>query len=173
MAADRQTDPGKGESQGAAAEPQSGRFSIERIYVKDISFETPNSPTVFGMQWEPKVDLQVFNDAARLDEALYEVVLRITATVTVHDKTAFLAEVNQAGLFGISGIEDEAGLKAVLGGHCPGILFPYARETISDLVTRGGFPQFLLAPVNFDAVYARHLAEQQKEDGAAATPSGD
>lgn len=169
MAPDQHTDAG---GDGARTEQAHGaRLTIERIYVKDVSFETPNSPAVFGAEWQPKVDLQVFNDAARLDEGLYEVVLRVTATVTVHDKTAFLAEVNQAGLFGISGIEDEARLKAVLGSQCPGILFPYAREAVSDLVTRGGFPQFVLAPVNFEAVYARHLAEQQKEDGGSAAPS--
>ena len=171
MAADGRTGAESDEARAAMGEPHGERLAIERIYVKDISFETPNSPAVFRMEWRPKVDLQVFNDAVRLDEGLYEVVLRVTATVTVDDKTAFLAEVNQAGLFGIKGIEDEARLKAVLGSQCPGILFPYAREVISDLVIRGGFPQFLLAPVNFEAVYARHLAEQQREEGGTATPS--
>jgi len=156
---------------------QEVRLSVRRIYVKDVSFETPNSPAVLGEEWKPKVDLQLNNDASRLDEeqGLYEVVLRVTATVTLEERTAFLAEVHQAGLFAIAGATDEAQLKALLGSYCPSILFPYAREAVSNLATRGGFPQFLLAPVNFDALYARHLEEGKAQGGdggaAAETPS--
>lgn len=156
----------------ARAGAQRERLGLERIYVKDLSFETPNSPSVFRLEWQPSVELQLSSDGARIGENLYEVVLRVTATVSLGDKTAFLAEVNQAGIFAVADVEDEARLKSILGSQCPSILFPYARETISDLVTRGGFPQFLLAPVDFDALYARHL-EEQEEAGGASTPTPD
>nr|VFK42165.1 MAG: preprotein translocase subunit SecB [Candidatus Kentron sp. TC]VFK42700.1 MAG: protein translocase subunit secB [Candidatus Kentron sp. TC] len=141
----------------------SGQFAIHRIYTKDISFETPNSPGIFRVDWQPNLDIQLFTDASRLDTDLYEVIVRITVTVKIKDKTAFLAEVNQAGIFGI-GEPREDRLKQLLGSFCPNILFPYAREAISDLVNRGGFPQLLLAPVNFDAMYAKHLQEIQDDN---------
>jgi preprotein translocase subunit SecB len=174
MAPDSDNPAAQGDGAQAPAGAQESRLTIERIYVKDISFETPNSPSIFATEWRPSVDLQVLNDASRVDESLYEVVLRVTVTVTVGEKTAFLAEVNQAGLFGIAGVEDEGRLRAILGSHCPNILFPYVREVISDLVNRGSFPQLLLAPLNFDAIYAQHLAEQQQgQDGAHAQSAAD
>nr|VFJ88568.1 MAG: preprotein translocase subunit SecB [Candidatus Kentron sp. LFY]VFJ92527.1 MAG: preprotein translocase subunit SecB [Candidatus Kentron sp. LFY]VFK12642.1 MAG: preprotein translocase subunit SecB [Candidatus Kentron sp. LFY] len=141
----------------------SGQFAIHRIYTKDISFETPNSPGIFRVDWQPNLDVQLFTDALRLDADLYEVIVRITVTVKIKDKTAFLAEVNQAGIFGVGELQENH-LKQILGSFCPNILFPYAREAISDLVSRGGFPQLLLAPVNFDAMYAKHLQETQAND---------
>nr|VFJ56647.1 MAG: protein translocase subunit secB [Candidatus Kentron sp. FW]VFJ63454.1 MAG: protein translocase subunit secB [Candidatus Kentron sp. FW] len=145
------------------SEAQSGQFAIHKIYVKDISFETPNSPNIFQLDWQPELDIQLFTDASRLDTNLYEVIVRITVTVRTKDKTAFLAEVNQAGIFGIGELAEDH-LKHIVGSFCPNILFPYARETISNLVSRGGFPQLLLAPVNFDAMYAKHLQENQDEN---------
>ena len=144
----------------ASGEPQ---FSIQKIYVKDFSFESPNSPSVFRHEWRPQVELNLHSDAARVAPDTYEVVLRVTATVKLSDEVAFLVEVHQAGIFRISGLDDDQ-LRPTLGSVCPGILFPYAREAVSDVTTRGGFPQFLLAPVNFDALYLRHL----KEAGEAA-----
>lgn len=131
------------------------QFAIQKIYVKDISFETPNSPQIFLDKWAPDVSMQLSNTAAVLNGNTHEVVLSLTVTAKVKDKTAYLVEVQQAGIFDISGY-DETQLSAVIGSYCPHVLFPYARETISDLVTRGGFPQLLLAPLNFDALYRQH-----------------
>ena len=142
------------------------QFTIQKIYVKDISFETPNSPQMFLEKWEPDVSLQLSNTAAVLSGSTHEVVLSLTVTVKVKDKTAYLVEVQQAGIFDIVGYES-AQLSAVIGSYCPHVLFPYARETISDLVIRGGFPQLVLAPLNFDALYRQHH-EQQSEAKQAA-----
>lgn len=134
-------------------------FLIQRIYVKDLSFEAPLSPHVFKEKWEPQLalDLQTRNTA--LDSNAYDVVLQITATVKQNDKTIFLAEVKQAGVFTIDGLKDME-LQHALNSYCPNILFPYAREAISDMVTRGGFPQLVLAPVNFDALYQQQLEKR-------------
>ncbi len=145
--------------------------TIQKIYCKDISFEAPNSPQIFRQQWQPEVSLQLGNSAQTLSEGIHEVVLSITVTVKIGDKTALLVEVQQAGIFNIKGYGEKE-LAAMVGSFCPNILFPYAREAISDLVVRGGFPQLLLAPVNFDALYQQHLRQQNKEqangDGATA-----
>ena len=139
-----------------------GQFSIQRIYVKDISFEAPNSPKVFLAPWNPEVAVNLGTKVSRLDDSKnYEVVLSLTVTVTNDKTTAFLVEVHQAGIFAIEGVP-EAQLAPLLGSYCPNVLFPYAREAVSDIVTRGSFPQLLLAPVNFDAMFAdsqRRLAE--------------
>lgn len=144
-------------AQDQAAEQQ---FGIQKIYVKDISYESPNSPNSFTEQWEPEVKLELNTAANGIGDNLYEVVLSLTVTVNNADKPAFLTEVQQAGIFYVSGFGEED-MGGMLGSFCPNILFPYARETVSDLVTRGGFPQLLLAPVNFDALYAQHLQGQQ------------
>lgn len=138
------------------AEPQ---FKLQRIYCKDISFETPNSPAMFLGEWKPEMDLQLNTGMQELGDDNYEVVLTLTVTVKSSDKTAFLAEVHQAGIFNITGVPEEQ-LRPVLGITCPNILFPYAREVVSDLVNRGSFPQLLLAPVNFEALYAQHAQQQ-------------
>lgn len=143
-------------------EPPDGEFVIKKIFCKDISFETPNSPGIFQAEWKPKADVHLRTDAKKIAPGEYEVVLMVTVTVEVEGKTAFLAEVKHAGIFGITGLtSDEMG--PTLGSFCPSILFPYSREVVSDLVTRGGFPQFILAPVNFEALYQKHLAEQTEE----------
>ena len=133
-------------------------FSIQKIYVKDLSFETPNSPQVFLEKWEPDVNLQLANKATLLSDNTHEIVLNVTVTTKLKDKTAYLAEVHVAGIFNIMGF-DKAQLAAWVSSHCPQMLFPYAREVVSDLVTRGGFPQLLLAPINFDALYRQHLEQ--------------
>lgn len=153
-------------SQGFQPEPPDGEFVIKKIFCKDISFETPNSPEIFQAEWKPKADVHLRTDAKKIAAGEYEVVLMVTVTVNVAGKTAFLAEVKHAGIFGITGLtSDELG--PTLGSFCPGILFPYSREVVSDLVIRGGFPQFVLAPVNFDSLYQKHLAEQTEEQLAA------
>ncbi len=140
-------------------------FTLQRIYVKDISFETPNSPQIFTADWEPESNLNLNSNVNQLDENTYEVILTVTVTTRVGDKTAFLVEVQQAGIFHVSGFPAEE-MGPMMGAYCPNILFPYAREVVSDLVTKGSFPQLLLTPVNFDALYAQHMANQQAQAGA-------
>lgn len=138
------------------------QFEIQRIFVKDISFESPNTPHTFIEEWKPEVTLNLETKSNRVQDNLHEVVLSITATVNSNKKTAFLIEVHQAGVFMISGLPSDQ-LHQMLGSFCPNILFPYAREVVSDIVVRGGFPQLILAPVNFDALYNQHLEQQSKE----------
>ncbi len=138
------------------------QFVIQKVYVRDISFETPNSPHIFQEKWEPETNMQLGNKAVVLAEGVHEVILSVTVTAKIGDKTAYLAEVQQSGIFNISGYgQDE--LAAMVGSYCPNILFPFARETIADLVTRGGFPQLLLSPVNFDALYHEYAQQQKRQ----------
>lgn len=141
---------------------QAPQFEIQRIYTKDVSFESPNTPHTFVEEWKPEVQLNLETKSNRVQDNLHEVVLSITATVTSNKKTAFLIEVQQAGVFMINGFPNDQ-LHQMLGSFCPNILFPYAREVVSDMVVRGGFPQLILAPVNFDALYTQHLEQQSKE----------
>ena len=136
------------------------QFSLQRIYVKGVSFETPQGHEVFRQQWKPRVNLEMNTKQNRIDDSNYEVVLTLSVTASQEDKTAFLAEVQQAGIFFVAGMS-EPQLRQVLSTVCPNILFPYARETVSDAVTRAGFPPVLLAPVNFEAVYRQRLEAQQ------------
>ncbi len=135
-------------------------FSIQKIYTKDISFETPNSPQIFIDKWEPHVDFNLGTNVNPLENNLYDVALSVTVTVKCGEKTAYLVEVTQAGVFTLIGFSDEE-MGPMMGSFCPNILFPYAREVISDLVSKGGFPQLLLAPVNFEALYTQHLQQAQ------------
>lgn len=137
-------------------------FQIQRIYTKDISFEAPNAPAVFQKEWQPEVKLDLDTSSNTLAENVYEVVLRVTVTATMENETAFLCEVQQAGIFTVEGIEGTQ-LAHCLGAYCPNVLFPYARECITNLVGRGTFPQLNLAPVNFDALFMNYL--QQQQDG--------
>ncbi len=148
-----------------AEEQQDKRqFVVQKIYTKDISFESPNTPDIFtDQEWKPEVDLNLNASNKKLPNNSFEVVLKVTVTVKQKDKVAFLVEVDQAGIFGVKEFP-EAEMGPLLGSYCPNILFPYAREAVSDLVSKGGFPQLLLAPVNFDAVYAQHV--QQAQAGA-------
>jgi preprotein translocase subunit SecB len=151
------------EEQATNEQPQQ-QFAVQKIYCKDISFETPNSPQLFTEQWEPELKLDLHTAVNPLAENVFEVVLTVTATTKIKDKTAFLVEVQQAGVFNINGFE-KVQIDSMLGSYCPNILFPYVREVISDLVNKGGFPQLILQPVNFDAIYAQHLElkKQQRE----------
>lgn len=141
---------------------QAGQFTIQKIYIKDVSFETPHSPDIFKQEWKPAVNMEMANNSHKLDNSLYEAVLTITLTVSIEDKTVYLVEVNQAGIFHIDGFPEDT-MERMMSTICPNILFPFAREFIADLVTRGGFPQLLLAPVNFDALYAQHKQKQQDQ----------
>ena len=158
---------------GTQEQPQQ-QFAMQRIYNKDISFESPSTPDIFRKQWQPKVNVDLNTKSDKVDEqGNYEVVLTITITAKVDDDTAFLVEVQQAGIFMITGFEGED-LRRILGTAAPNILFPYARENIDSLCVKGGFPPVMLAPVNFDALYQQALsqAEQQQaapESGEAAT----
>ncbi|WP_394752433.1 protein-export chaperone SecB [Crenothrix sp.] len=137
------------------------QFSIQKIYTKDLSFETPNSPKIFTEKWEPTVDFNLGTNTVALDNSFYEITLKVTITVKCADTTAYLIEVNQAGIFALSGFEDQE-MGPMVGSFCPNILFPYAREVVSDLVSKGGFPQLLLSPVNFDALYSQHVQQMQQ-----------
>lgn len=160
----------KPNSTGKETPPQE-QFAIQNVYVKDISFEAPNTPQIFLQTWKPQLSVEMSNEINKLDENNYEVILNITATVQVEDKTAFLVEIHQAGIFSLVGFSSEK-LSYMLNSFCPNILFPYAREAISSMVTRGGFHPLVLAPVNFDAMYAHKLnqnkAQQQKDKGQQA-----
>jgi preprotein translocase subunit SecB len=145
--------------QAAAPEAKSGNFGIQRIYLKDTSFESPNAPDVFRGQWKPQINLDLNTKSNKLADDTYEVVLTLTVTAKNEEQTAFLAEVHQAGIFKIEGIEGAA-LHQAIGAYCPNLLFPYAREAIDSLVLKGSFPALMLAPVNFDAIYAQTIQQQ-------------
>ncbi|MDX9989848.1 MULTISPECIES: protein-export chaperone SecB [Thiothrix] len=150
-----------------STEQQEQQFIIQRIYVKDVSFEAPNSPGMFTQEWNPDTNLDLNTHVNPLSSDNYEVELAITITVKSSDKTAFLVEVTQAGVFFITGYAQEQ-INHLLAAYCPNILFPYAREVIASLVSKGSFPELHLSPINFDALYARRLQEEQaKEQGAA------
>lgn len=142
---------------------QDQQFAIQRIYIKDISYESPTTPAIFQTNWEPELHLDIQTNAHSLGSDNHDVILSLTVTVKNKEDTAFLVEVKQAGIFTIKGFPEEQ-LKHTLGSFCPSVLYPYAREVVTSLVTKGGFPQLVLAPVNFDALYSQHQA-QQKADG--------
>ncbi|PNS08668.1 protein-export chaperone SecB [Solilutibacter silvestris] len=155
----------------AAAEEQGATFSVEKIYTRDVSFEAPNAPVVFSEQGQPDLQMNLNQRVGQVAENAYEVVLGVTLTCTLNGKTAYLAEVQQAGVFGLSGF-DAASLDAMLGSHCPSILYPYARQAISELINGGGFPPFYLQPINFDALYAEGLRQRATQGEGTALESG-
>jgi len=139
---------------------ESQQFAIQKIYLKDVSFESPHSPQSFTSEQQPQINVQINSSNQAVADDTYEVVLEITVTAKHDDKTAFLAEVKQAGIFTISGFPQES-LGGMIGAFCPETLFPFAREAVSELVSKGGFPQLLLAPVNFNALYTQQMQQQQ------------
>jgi preprotein translocase subunit SecB len=145
-------------------------FKIQRVYIKDVSYESPQAPKVFvqNTQWQPSVALHLNTESTALENDIYEVELTVTATVKLGEEVAYLIELKQAGLFLVKGFEAER-MGPMLGSFCPNILFPFAREEIATLVQKGGFPQLLLDPVNFDALYAQHLAVAQQNAPAPET----
>ncbi|MAF75440.1 MAG: protein-export chaperone SecB [Pseudomonadota bacterium] len=157
------------QANGATAENQQQQlqFAIQRVYTKDVSFEAPNSPSVFRKEWKPDLKLDMNVKHEKLEDNVYEVVLTLTATNKVGDEVAFLCEVHQAGIFTIGDEVQEGQLAHTLGSFCPNILFPYARECVASLVNRATFPQLNLAPVNFDAIFAQHVQQQQAQQQQA------
>ena len=134
-------------------------FNIEKLYVKDLSLEVPNAPFVFMEQEAPNIEVQIQNNGSAIGDGMYEVSLTVTVTAKNGDKAYFLVEVSQAGIFRIEGVPEES-IEPIMAIACPNILFPYARETVSDAVNRAGFPPVILAPVNFEAIYQQRQAEQ-------------
>ena len=149
----------------AHPEQNQAQLSLQRIYVKDVSFEAPGAPQIFGQQGQPNVELNLAQRVSQLGDDTFEVVLSVTATCRVEDKTAYLAEVQQAGIFGLSGF-DAQGRETILSTYAPNVLFPYVRQIVSDLVQNGGFPPFFLQPINFDALYAEQM-RRRAEGGTA------
>jgi preprotein translocase subunit SecB len=135
-------------------------FSIEKLFVKDISLEIPNSPQVFLEREAPTVDIQLHHNSTQVEDGVYQTVLTVTVTAKIADRTMFLVEAGQAGIFTVRNIAAPE-LDAILGIACPNILFPYAREVVSDIVTRAGFPPVVLNPVNFEAIYQQSRQQQQ------------
>ncbi len=134
-------------------------FAIQSLYIKDVSYEAPHMPKILTSDWQPMLNVNLQTNSTKLDDKAHEVILTVTVTATLNEQTAFLVEVQQAGIFSIQGFE-AADLEHMLNSFCPNILFPYAREFISSLVTRGGFPALYLTPVNFDALYQQHLTKK-------------
>ena len=146
----------------ASAQGNPPQLVLQKIYVKDVSFEVPGAPQIFQEQGQPQVQLNLSQQVGTLAENVYEVVLTVTVTCKLAEKTAYLAEVQQAGVFGMTGF-DMANRDAGLATYCPNVLFPYARQVVSDLIQNGGFPPFLMQPINFDALYAEQA--RRRADG--------
>ena len=166
------SDENQNNADAAASSEQAPQFAIQRIYTKDISFETPNSPAIFQKDWKPEIQLDLDTKSNKLAENTYEVVLSVTVTATVEGQTAFLAEVQQAGIFSIGNLP-EPQLAHTIGAFCPTTLFPYARESVANLVSRGSFPQINLAPVNFEALFASYVQQRAAQAQAAAPASAE
>ncbi len=149
-------------AEAAADQNTQASFAIEKLYIKDASVEIPNAPQIFTDRTQPQVNVELGNSAAKLDEDIFEVSIKVTVTAKIADKVAFLVEVTQAGIFAIRNVPAE-NLDVIIGVTCPNILFPYVREAVSDLVTRAGFAPVLLNPINFEALFM-----QQKEQAANA-----
>ena len=147
---------------GAVPAQAGATFTVEKIYVKDVSFEAPGAPQVFNEAGQPELQMNLNQKVQRLSDTAFEVILGVTLTCNIAGKTAYLAEVQQAGVFGLAGFDD-ASLDAMLGTHCPNALYPYARQVVSDLITAGGFPPFVLQPINFEALYAEGLRQRSAQ----------
>ncbi|PTU31608.1 protein-export chaperone SecB [Stenotrophobium rhamnosiphilum] len=152
--------------------PPAGRqVLLQKMYVKDASLEVPQAPQIFTRQWQPETDVQVNTQYTNLGDNNHQVMLSVTVTAKAGTDVGFLVEVHQAGIFTITGF-DEVELGAVLGGYAPGLLFPFAREAVADLVQRAGFPQLLLQPINFDQLYIDHQQRAKAEQAGQAEGSG-
>ena len=147
------------------AETQQAQFSIEKIYVKDLSLEVPNAPQIFLQRDQPEIQVQLHTEGSGVDEGVFQCLLTVTVTAKIGDKTMFLVEAAQGGIFQIRNVPQQD-LDPILSIACPNILFPYVREAISDTVNRAGFPPVLLAPVNFEVLYQQRLQQQAAEQPA-------
>lgn len=171
MAEEKTREPVMKAETTAAGQTGGAQFQIQKLYTKDVSFELPNAPQVFQQEGQADVKMSLAQRVENLGESLHEVVLTVTVTATVGDKTAYLAEVAQAGIFLVSGFNEQA-THAVMNTMCPSTLFPYARQTIASLIAQGGFPPLTLQPVNFEQLYAQRMQqmvnEQKQQAGGAA-----
>jgi preprotein translocase subunit SecB len=152
--------------QDEAAEEQQAQFQLQKLYVKDVSFEVPNAPQVFQEDGQVEIKMNLAQRVENLAGGVNEVVLTVTVTASLGEKTAYLAEVQQAGIFSISGLNEQS-THAALNTLCPHTLFPYARRSITDLVADGGFPPLVLQPINFDQIYAQRMQEAQSQANGA------
>lgn len=161
-------------SENTATDGQESGIQIERFYLKDVSFESPHTPDIFiaAENWRPQMNLQLETEAKRVEGDRFEVVLRVTVTATAGEQTMFLVELKQAGLFRLTGFDD-ATRKHLLGTACPNMLFPFARENLDHLVQKGGMPQLLLQPINFEALQAQQAAQQANPAPAGSEDSAD
>lgn len=155
------------EINNGAAQEQGPNLSVQKIYLKDLSFEAPSTPQIFSEQTQPRIDMNLTQRVSGVGENLFEVVLAITVTCKAGEKTAYLCEVQQAGVFGCVGFDPQQ-LDSVLGTYCPHVLFPYARQVISDVIQNGGFPPLFLQPINFEQVYADAVRRRQEQQPASA-----
>lgn len=151
-------------------------FSVEKVYLKDLSLEIPNAPQIFGEQDTPKIDISLSNEARELDGGVFEVVLTSTVSAKLEERTVFLVEAAQAGIFQLRNVPPEK-LEAVLNVICGNVLFPYLRETVSSVVSRGGFPPFFMNHVSFESLYQQRLdqeqqQQQQQQSGTPSAPAG-
>jgi preprotein translocase subunit SecB len=154
------------DNNAAQEQTQQPGFSIEKIYVKDASLEIPHAPQIFTDRNQPQIGIELGNFGQQIEENIFEVAIKVTVTSKIADKTVFLVEVTQAGIFQISGVPEE-NLELIIGITCPNILFPYARESVSDLVVRAGFPPVLLNPINFEALFAQQKQQQAEQTAQA------
>jgi preprotein translocase subunit SecB len=157
MAEEEQAAPGN--------EQTKQQIKAQKVYLKDVSFETPNSPQIFGMDWKPELTIDFGSAFQAIGEDHFEVVLTLTVTTKVEDKTAYLAEVHQAGVFMIKGLEEDQ-LQHALNVPCLRLIYPYAGAAVSDLVSKGGFPQLVLSPVSFENIYRQRLQQEQGQEAA-------
>lgn len=162
---------GAGEAAAQPQQPTGPIFTVEKLYVKDVSFEAPNAPHVFNEQGQPDLQMKLNQQVTRLAENAFEVVLGVTLTCTMDSKNVYLAEVQQAAVFGLSGF-DEQMLDAMLGIQCPSMLYPYASAALANLVQNGGFPPFPLQPLNFEALYAQNLQQRAQQLQQPAADGG-
>lgn len=152
-----------------AQQPAGPQFALQRIYLKDASFESPRSPAVFQSQWQPKINFDIKTKSDKVQEGVYEVVLVLTVEAQLEEQPAFVVEVQQAGIFTAADFGDEQ-REQLLATVCPNILFPYAREAVDNLVVKGSFPALMLSPINFDALYAQQK-QAQAEQAASTEPA--
>ena len=162
------TDP---TANGAGAPQAAAQIVLQKLYVKDASFEAPSAPQIFQEEGQTNLQLNMSQKVTTVAENVYEVLLTLTLTCTLGEKTAYLAEVQQAGIFGIAGF-DNRNLEAILSTYCPNVLFPYARQVIGEMIQNGGFPPYLLQPINFDQIYAEQLRRRAAQaQGEAGQPA--
>ena len=153
-----------------AGESNQGQVRLERMYLKDASFESPNTPSVFQNDWQPEIDLQINTRSEQVVPGFFEVVITVTVTAKLGEKTAFITEVQYAGLFRMEGLPD-AVVHRTLGTFCPNTLFPYVREVVDSLVVRGGFPALHLVPINFDMAYEEAMRQAKETQGDSKPPT--